>query len=628
MGNVNELRSKTAAMVQSVVNLAKEYKLEEMEKKLGVYSERLKRGRTVVVVCGEFKRGKSSFINALIEEPELCPVDIDITTNMATQIQYSSKDYAKVHFHKATGKAPIIINKLDIPRYVTEQENKENKQEVQLVEIGSSKEKLNRNLMVIVDTPGVGSLNIKHSEVTTAYLSVADVLMFVCDATAPLTTAELEFIKRASKYCTNIYYVLTKIDMVRGWKSVKEENRRKIAYSLGKPEESIKIFSVSSLNKLDYIKTGDEESLEDSKFKALEDNLEKDLGSSIAKNMLLTPLLLAKNDTLSIKKSLTLQYKTLQQGTGEKKKAIEERLVEVNENYKILQKTNSKWQMMFSDASVEVRRKIRKVINDGFSEFEKDLKERVKDENFRSNPDITNAYIKNNVFDIMRAGDDVLTQEVKEIQAMITDLIGKELDITLGDSSDLEITMVDSNVFKDQRNSGEKVRDLTRNVTFTAGAFTTVGSLVGGALFGIIGTMLGPGGIVVAASWGASIGGTIGGVFGGIFGAKSHIKDTSKKQEIEVFRACVEVLRESKADCLDMADSLIAKTLSEIKNDVYNSIQEGMESIEKTKSEINKSLGLNASEVNTKMQKLQEVIKSIGELETRIDSAIAEVQSL
>lgn len=628
MGNVSELRSKTTALVQSVVNLTREYKLEEMEKKLNVYSERLKRGRTVVIVCGEFKRGKSSFINALIEEPGLCPVDIDITTNMATQIQYSSKEYAKVHFHKATGKASIIINKLDIPKYVTEQANKENKQEVQLVEIGCSREKLNRNLMVIVDTPGVGSLNIKHSEVTTAYLSVADVLMFVCDATAPLTTAELEFINRASKYCTNIYYVLTKIDMVRGWKSVEEENRRKIAHSLGKPEESIKIFPVSSLNKLDYIKTGDEESLEDSRFKALEDNLEKDLGSSIAKNMLLTPLLLAKNDTLGIKKSLTLQYKTLQQGTGEKKKAIEERLAEVNENYKILQKTNSKWQMMFSDASVEVRRKIRKVINDGFSEFEKDLKERVKDENFRSNPDITNAYIKNNVFDIMRAGDNVLIQEVKEMQAMIADLIGKELEIALGDSSDLEITMVDSNVFKDQRNSGEKVRDLTRNVTFTAGAFTTVGSLLGGALFGIIGTMLGPGGIVAAASWGASIGGTLGGIFGGIFGAKSHIKDTSKKQEIDVLRACVEVIRESKVDCLDMADSLIAKILSEIKNDVYNSIQEGMENIEKTKSEINKGLGLNASEVNVKMQRLQEIIKSVGELETRIDSVIVEVQSL
>lgn len=627
MDKANELRTKTIALLQSVINLTKEYKLEEKEKKLSFFEERLRRGRTVVVVCGEFKRGKSSFINALIEEPELCPVDIDITTNMATQIQYSIKEYVRVHFRKETGKNPLIIAKSQIPRYVTEQDNKENKEEVQLVEIGIPKEKLNKNLMVIVDTPGVGSLNAKHSEVTAAYLSSADVLLFVCDATAPLTTAELDFIKRASKYCDNIYYILTKIDMVRGWKTVEEENRRKIAQNLGKAEENVKIFPVSSLNKIDYIKTGDEESLEDSKFKALEDSIQKDLGSSIARNILLIPLLMAKNDTSAIKKSLTLQYQTFQQGTVEKKKIIEEKLAAINEEYKALQKSNSKWQLIFSDNSMEIKRKMRKVINDGFLSLEKDLKEKVKDESFRNNPETVNSYIKNNVFDIMRDGDDILNEEIKEMQQRIAELLGKEIDITLNDLSGLEITEVDSAVFKDQRDSGEKVRDLGRNVSINAGAFTAIGALAGGALFGVVGTVFGIGGIA-AASWGYKTGGLLCGVIGGIFGAKSHSKEMNKKQELDMLRAFTEVIRENKANCLEMADSSLNQILSQIKNDFYSNIQESMETVEKTRSEVNKSLGLSSSEINAKVQKTQEVLKAVAELETKISSTIAEVQSL
>lgn len=626
MSTVNELRSRTVDLLQSSSALLKENGLLEKEKKLDFFINRLKKGRTVVVVCGEFKRGKSSFINALIEEPGLCPVDIDITTNMATQVIYSNREYVRIHYRKETGKSPVLVQKADISKYVTEQSNKENREAVQLVEIGSSKQILNKNLMVIVDTPGVGSLNAKHSEVTASYLSVADVLLFVCDATAPLTTAELDFVKRASKYCNNIYFILTKIDMVRDWKKVEEENRKKIGQCLEKEENSIKIFPVSSLNKLDYIKTGDEESLEDSRFKVLEDSLQKELGSSIAKNMLLTPLVLIKNHVSDIKKSLSMQYQTFQQGTVEKKKAVEEKLVEINEQYKALQKSNSKWQLMFSDSSMDIKRKMRKVINDGFLNLEKDLKEKVKLEAFRSNPETVNSFIKNNVFDTMKDADDLLNEEVNELQERIADLLGREIDINLIDLSDLDITGVDNKVFEDQRDSGEKLRDLGRNVSLNAGAFTAIGALAGGAVFGIIGTFLGMG--ISAASWGYKTGGLLCGVLGGVFGAKNHSKELNKKHEMEMLKACMEVLRENKANCLEMADAELTQLLSQIKNSFYSSIQESMEAVEKTKNEINKNLGLNSAEINAQSQKLQASIKSISDLESKIGSTIAEVQSL
>ena len=43
-----------------------------------------------ILVCGEFKRGKSSFINAFLNE-NLCPTDDGIATSVVTIIKYGLK---------------------------------------------------------------------------------------------------------------------------------------------------------------------------------------------------------------------------------------------------------------------------------------------------------------------------------------------------------------------------------------------------------------------------------------------------------------------------------------------------------------------------------------------------------
>ena len=46
------------------------------------------RGKSIIAVCGEFCQGKSSLINALIDEQDLLPVDVDITTELISAITY------------------------------------------------------------------------------------------------------------------------------------------------------------------------------------------------------------------------------------------------------------------------------------------------------------------------------------------------------------------------------------------------------------------------------------------------------------------------------------------------------------------------------------------------------------
>ena len=45
--------------------------------------------KTTVLFCGEFKRGKSSLINALLQD-SLCPTDIGIATAVVTRIMYGT----------------------------------------------------------------------------------------------------------------------------------------------------------------------------------------------------------------------------------------------------------------------------------------------------------------------------------------------------------------------------------------------------------------------------------------------------------------------------------------------------------------------------------------------------------
>ena len=51
---------------------------------------RISSNQTTIMVCGEFKKGKSSFINALLNE-NLCPTDEHIATSTVSLIRYGNE---------------------------------------------------------------------------------------------------------------------------------------------------------------------------------------------------------------------------------------------------------------------------------------------------------------------------------------------------------------------------------------------------------------------------------------------------------------------------------------------------------------------------------------------------------
>ena len=61
---------------------------------------------------------------------------------------------------------------------------------------------------------------------TLAALSDADALIFVLDASAPLSRPELNFLSKASQRIESVILVLTKTDVFPGWRTILDENRQ------------------------------------------------------------------------------------------------------------------------------------------------------------------------------------------------------------------------------------------------------------------------------------------------------------------------------------------------------------------------------------------------------------------
>jgi len=231
--------------------------------------------RFPVLVCGEFKRGKSSLVGALLGDPSLCPVEIDIATNVVTAIEYGAPERIEVRLADRS----VTIDRDAIAGYVTEAANPGNRLGVESISIVTPNERL-RSGLVLFDTPGVGGVNAAHSALTYALLPAAVAAIFVADVIEPLSASELAFAARALSHVERVLVVLTRADLIVDPSIAIEDAQRKLAPLLGTTPDAVEVVAVSNLGYLDYLSTNDPADLEASNFpeleSALRDLVEKD----------------------------------------------------------------------------------------------------------------------------------------------------------------------------------------------------------------------------------------------------------------------------------------------------------------------------------------------------------------
>ncbi len=275
MTELEDLREDVLSVYVTLTTLLAPRLGETRRRLLAASRDRLAEGRYYVVACGEFKRGKSSLLNALVERPGLFPVDADLATCAVLSLEWGEADSAMVHFADAeedglgSGPEPTPIPMERVREFVTEQGNPDNAKNVARVEMSAPIQELKSGL-VLVDTPGTGGVNPAHSAATRAFLPHADAILFVASAAEPLGVAELDFLKLALAQCPIVVTALTMIDNVESTAQVVGETRTRMATVVGVDSPDLVIVPVSSFRKRDALDEHDPGLLTGSGFPELE----------------------------------------------------------------------------------------------------------------------------------------------------------------------------------------------------------------------------------------------------------------------------------------------------------------------------------------------------------------------
>lgn len=170
---------------------------------------RLRDQELIISVIGQFKRGKSSLINALIGE-EILPVGIIPLTTTITEIRHS-EDFKSVVYFMDGSKQEVFQE--DLPRYVSEELNPNNEKNVEVVKLWTDLRPFDANIC-IVDTPGVGSTHYHNTESSYDYIEKSDAVLFLLSVDSPVSEAERDFLKKAQKHAVKFYFAVNKIDTV------------------------------------------------------------------------------------------------------------------------------------------------------------------------------------------------------------------------------------------------------------------------------------------------------------------------------------------------------------------------------------------------------------------------------
>ncbi len=190
---------------------------------------RLATQAVTVVVVGEFKRGKSTLINALLQSA-VCPVDADVVTAVPTTVRWAREPRVSTFYRSDDGERleERVVPLDDLELMVTEEADPGDPHRDRAVEVGLPHRILQTGLR-LVDTPGVGGLDSAHGFLTLGALRWAQGVLFVTDAAQELTGPELTFLRTTLERCPLTALVITKTDLYPQWRRIVELDRQHLA---------------------------------------------------------------------------------------------------------------------------------------------------------------------------------------------------------------------------------------------------------------------------------------------------------------------------------------------------------------------------------------------------------------
>lgn len=218
-------------------NVARVLALSQAEKDLGVLVKNLQKESFGIAVVGEFSRGKSTFINALLGK-KILPASKNPTTAIISIIAFSDTPKYMISMKKDAKEIEIdeddFIN-LKAPKNIDEYSEEwddviSQKSRIESIDYAKVYYPLDvcKGNIEIIDTPGLNDIDANRVEITYNYLDKADAIIFLLAADQALTATEAFFLQeRISKNKFNdIFFIINRKDMLHS----EEEERDVIEY--------------------------------------------------------------------------------------------------------------------------------------------------------------------------------------------------------------------------------------------------------------------------------------------------------------------------------------------------------------------------------------------------------------
>ncbi len=161
--------------------------------------DRFRQGRFRLLVLGDVKRGKSTFLNALLGE-RLLPSDVNPCTAVPTIVQAGSQSQVTIHFHDATRSVEQISVAEFQARYTIDpDESKKLAEESRLAfpEVHHAVVEHSLSLLgggvELIDSPGLNDTEARNQQ-SLDYAYHCNAILFVLDATQPCTLEERRYL--------------------------------------------------------------------------------------------------------------------------------------------------------------------------------------------------------------------------------------------------------------------------------------------------------------------------------------------------------------------------------------------------------------------------------------------------
>lgn len=162
-----------------------------------------------VAILGQFKAGKSSFINSLVGKDVLTVGVIPVTT-VITRLRYGPKEKVTVTYLDGSANE-VAIDAVD--EYISELKNRANEKAVEVVDIELPSLEPYSGLR-FVDTPGLGSVFRYNTEMSEDWLPKVGCAIVTISSDRPLSESDLTLIRELTDYTPKVVLLLSKADLL------------------------------------------------------------------------------------------------------------------------------------------------------------------------------------------------------------------------------------------------------------------------------------------------------------------------------------------------------------------------------------------------------------------------------